>query len=75
MLTLDCLVAGCKEQVANTDEDIVVALFNAHVSTHTAGTGRYRGSDSSKSEELVRPEITQEMSMESWRSVQVLRKL
>ena len=75
MLTLNCLVAGCKEQVANMDEDIAVALLNAHISTHTADTGRNKGSDSSRSVELVRPEITQGTTRESWRSSQTLRRL
>ena len=41
MLTLDCLVADCKEQVVDIDVDIAVALLNAHISTHTADTGRH----------------------------------
>ena len=64
MVALDCLVAGCKERVANADEDIAVALFNAHISTHTADTGHNQGSDLSKNEEWVRPKTTQEKLMD-----------
>ena len=65
MLTLDCLVAGCKKQVLNTDEDVAVALFNAHIRTHTAAAGRDQGSDRNKSEKLPRLKITQGMSVDS----------
>ena len=57
------------------DVDIAVTLFNAHISTHTADTGRHQGSDSSRSVQLVRPRVTQGMSMESWKSFQVLWRL
>ena len=73
MLTLDCLVAGCKERVANADEDIAVALFNAHISTHTADTGHNRGSGLSKNEEGIIPKITQEKLLDPWNPFQVLR--
>ena len=75
MLTLGCLVAGCKEQVANTDEDVAIALFNAHASTHTGDTDCNQGSSVKKIVELARPKITQGMSLDSWSSFQVLWKL
>ena len=59
----------------NTDEDVAIALFNAHTSTHTADTGHNQGSGTNKNKKLARPRITQGMSMESWRSYQVLWKL
>ena len=68
MLTLGCLVAGCKEQVADTDEDVAIALLNAHASTHTCSTDCNQGSSVSKIVELSRPKITQGMSLDSWRS-------
>ena len=40
-LTLDDPVTGCKEQVADKDMDIMVALANAHTDSHTADTGRH----------------------------------
>ena len=74
-LSLDCLVAGCKEQVADIDMDIAVALFNAHLSTHTTDTSRHQGGDSGKSVKWVRPRVTQGTSMDSWQSFQVLWSL
>ena len=59
----------------DVDVDIAVALWNAHISTHIAGTYRRQGSNSSKSVKLVRPRVTQGMSMDSWKSFQVLWKL
>ena len=75
MLTLVCLFVGCKEQVRDTDEEVAVALLKGHISTHTADTGRNKGSDVKQIEKLARPKVTQGMSMESWRSFQVLWRL
>ena len=75
MPTLECPFAECEEQVVNTDKDVAIALFNAHISTHTANTGRTQGNGPSKSEKLSRPKITQGMLVESWNSFQVLWKL
>ena len=75
MITLDCLVASCKEQVMHTDEDVVIALFNAHTSTHTADVGRNRGSDRSKRNKLAMLKISQGMSVDSWKSFQDLWRL
>ena len=74
-LSLDCLVAGCKEQVADTDMDIAVTLFNAHTSSYTSDTSRHQGGDSGRSVKWVRPRITQGTSMDSWQSFQVLWSL
>ena len=74
-LSLVCLVAGCKEQVAGTDMDIAVTLFRAHISTHTTDTSRHQGGDSGRSVKWVRPRITQGTSMDSWQSFQVLWNL
>ena len=75
MPTLQCPFAGCEEQVVNTDKELAIALFNAHIGTHTADTGRNQGSGPNKSEKLTRPKITQGMLVESWNSFQALWKL
>ena len=75
MPTLECPFADCEEQVVNTDKDVAIALFNAHISTHTANTGRTQCNGPSKSEKLSRPKVTQGMLVESWNSFQVLWKL
>ena len=75
MLTLGCLVAGCKEQVANTVKDVAIALFNGHASTHTGDTNCNQGSSRNKIVIWSRPKITQGMSANSWRSLQVLWSL
>ena len=40
MKTLGCPFLDYEEQVVNADKDVTIALFNAHVSTHTVNTGR-----------------------------------
>ena len=49
MTTLGCPFAGCEEQVVNADKDVVIAIYNAHISIHTANAGRNQGSGPSKS--------------------------
>ena len=75
MLTLKCLVVGCKERAMDTDKDVVVALYNAHIYTHTADTGRDQGSSRRKSRMLDRPNIAQGSSMELWDSFRILWRL
>ena len=77
-LALDCLVIGCREQVVDTDEKVSVALLRAHISTHTVDTGCNQLGELSELSEigkLARPKVTQGMSMDSWRSFQVLWRL
>ena len=74
-LTLNCLVARCKEQIVHTDEDIAIALFNAHINTHTVGASRNVGSDCKKRKKLTELKINKGMSMDSWKSFQVLWRL
>ena len=59
MTTLKCPFADCDEQVVNADKEVAIALYNAHISTHTTNTGRNPGNGPSKSEKLSRPKITQ----------------
>ena len=75
MLTLDCLVVGCKKRVTDTDEDVAVGTYNAHICTHTADAGRDQGSNRRENEKLDRPRITQGTSMESWDSFKILWRL
>ena len=75
MPTLECPFPECAEKVTNADKDLAIAVFNAHISTHTANSGRGQGSSSSKSEKLTRPKVTQGMLVEAWNSFQVLWNL
>ena len=75
MLTLPCLVMGCKKRAIDTDEDVVVALYNAHSYTHTVDAGRDQGSSQRKNGKLDRPRITQGASIESWDSFKILWRL
>ena len=75
MTTLNCPCPDCGEAVTNADKDVAIALFNAHVSTHTVNTGRIHSNSSSKSEKLSRPKVTQGMLEEAWNSFTVLWNL
>ena len=61
MTTLGCPFTGCEDQVINADKDVAIALFNAHVSTHTVNAGQNQGSHLSKSKKLTRLKIIQGM--------------
>jgi len=75
MTTLNCPFPNCAEVVTNAVKDVAIALFNAHVSTHTVNTGRMQSNGSSKSEKLSRPTVTQGMLEEAWNSFKVLWNL
>ena len=65
MPDLPCPHQGCDSVTTNADKDLCIALFNAHISTHSnAGGGEQR----SKAEKLVRPRIAGGMLEESWTS-------
>ena len=66
MLTLDCLVADCKEQVVDKHEAMAVVRLEAHRMVHKT---------TSRGATAARPRITQGMSAESWRSFQVMWRL
>ena len=75
MTVLRCPFSDCSEEISEDDKDIAIAMFNAHVSTHTVN-GRPRGSSSSsKSEKLTRPKLTQGMLEETWNSFKALWEL
>ena len=75
MPTLSCLFTDCEEQVVRRDKGVAIALFNAHISTHTAQTDCSTGNGPNKSEKLFRPKVTQGMLVESWNSFKVLWKM
>ena len=66
MLTLDCLFAGCKEQVMDKYEPVAVVMLEAHRMIHKV---------TDRSATAARPRITQGMSIDSWRSFQVMWRL
>ena len=63
------------EQVVNADKDVAIALFNAHVSTHTVNAGQNQGIGPGKSKKLTRLKITQGILVESWNLFGVLWNL
>ena len=77
MVKLECPFPSCSESVDNSDKEIAIALFNAHVGTHTvASRSTAAGSNvSSRSEKLPRPKLAQGMLEESWNSFLVLWSL
>ena len=77
MVSLSCPFPSCDEKVENQDKEIAIALFNAHVSTHTVSSPATPGSggSSSRSEKLSRPKISQGMLEEAWNSFLILWKL
>ena len=65
---LNGLVAVCKEQVMHIDEDVTIALHNAHSNTHTAVVSKKR-------KQLTELKSKKETSMVSRKFVQALWKL
>ena len=68
MVNMRCPFPSCQEEIVNEDKEIAIALFNAHVSTHTVANRPQGSSSSSKSEKLTRPKLSQGMLEESWNS-------
>ena len=64
-----CLVVHCKEQVTHTDENVVVALLNVHINTHTIGANREVDSVRKKREKFTELKSSKGMSMNSWKSI------
>ena len=78
MIRLECPFPLCNESVENEDKEIAIAVFNAHVSTHTTPSRTTAASSSnvsSRSEKLTRPKLSQGMLEESWNSFMVLWNL
>ena len=61
-----CPFNGCEDKTSNADKDIAIAIFNAHVATHTSGHQSER--KSTRSEKIARPKITQGLLEEGWNS-------
>ena len=59
----------------SNNEIVAVALLKGHRMTHTVRTGRDQGSGTDSSVTMTRPRITQGMSMDSWKSFQVMWRL
>ena len=76
MPTLVCPFDGCSSTTTNDSEALAIAMFNAHVSTHTASASQNgQRSGGSKSEKIVRPKITQGMLEEAWNSFLIQWKI
>ena len=59
----------------HTDQDVAIALFNAHTSTHTADAGRDQGNGVVKSVKMTGPQNSQGGSRNSGKSPQALWRL
>ena len=76
MPTLKCPFDGCSSTTVNDSEALAIAIFNAHVSTHTAvASNNVQRSGGSKSEKIVRPKVTQGMLEEAWNSFLIQWKI
>ena len=65
MPSLDCAFTFCKTQVTNKSEAICIALYNAHIATHTVnGTGMTVLK--SRALLVVRPKIKASISLADW---------
>ena len=73
MPVLKCPYANCEETITNDDKEIAIALFNAHVGTHTSA--RQVEQKSMKSEKIARPKISQGLPEEGWNSFLIQWKL
>ena len=65
MLTLDCTFTSCRTQVTNNSEAICIALYNAHIATHTA-TGASGAAPKSRAPPVERPKIEVGTSLVDW---------
>ena len=76
MPRLVCPFPGCGDTTETDSENLAIALFNAHISTHTtsAQNGQRTGA-ASKSEKIVRPKLSQGMPEESWNSFLIQWKI
>ena len=76
MPSLTCPFPGCSSTTVNDSEALAIALFNAHISTHTTSNAQgTQRSNASKSEKIVRPKVTQGMLEEGWNSFLVQWKI
>ena len=76
MPTLKCPFAGCSSSTVEDSEALAIAIFNAHVSTHTITANQSsQRSGGSKSEKIVRPKVAQGMLEEAWNSFLIQWKI
>ena len=77
MVKLDCPFPSCSNVVENDNKEIGIALFNAHVCTHTSPgpAASTAGGSSSRSEKLTRPKLSQRMLEGTWNFFLILRNL
>ena len=76
MPRLQCPFQGCSDVTEDDSENLAIALFNAHISTHTASnTNNAQRVGSSKSEKIIRPKLSQGMPEEGWNSFIVQWKI
>ena len=66
---IECPFPGCEIITENADKDLAIAIFNAHVGTHTVAARV--PNQASKSEKLQRPRISQGMLEEGWNSFKI----
>ena len=66
---LPCPFNWCRHATEDASENMAIALFNVHVSTHTVSTAHnVQRVGSSKSEKITRPRLSQGMPEEGWNS-------
>ena len=76
MPTLRCPFPTCSSSTVDESEALAIALFNAHVSTHTMSANHNsQRSGGNKSEKIVRPKVTQGMLEEAWNSFLIQWKI
>ena len=76
MHNLECPFEGCSSTTEHESEALAIALFNAHISTHTvANTHNGQRTGASKSEKIVRPKVSQGMLEEGWNSFLIQWKI
>ena len=76
MPTLECPFDGCPSTTVNDSEAMAIALFNAHISTHTASaSSNVQRPGGSKSEKIIRPKVAQGMLEEAWNSFLIQWKI
>ena len=68
-----CPFDGCGNTTDSEDKDIAIAIFNAHIATHTSG--RQLEKKSTRSEKIARPKISQGLLEEGWNSFLIQWKL
>ena len=69
MQRLQCPFQGCNDVTEDDSENLAIALFNAHISTHTvSNTTNAHRVESSKNEKIIRPKLSQGLPEEGWNS-------